>query len=55
MVAALGLLTSCDPSKDSISMPGNSDLTGEQLASGFSVEQFADEDYTTPAADGNYF
>ncbi len=55
MVAALGLLTSCDPSKDSISMPGNSDLTGEQLASGFSVEQFADEEYTTPAADGNYF
>jgi hypothetical protein len=55
MVAALGLLTSCDPSKDSISMPGNSDLTGEQLASGFSVVQYADEEYTVQAADGNYF
>ena len=55
MVAALGLLTACDPSKDSIGMPGNSDLTGEQLASGFSVVQYADEEYTTEAADGNYF
>lgn len=55
MIAALGLLTACDPSKDSISMPGNSDLTGEQLASGFSVVQYADEEYTTQAADGNYF
>lgn len=55
MVAAIGLLTSCDPSKDSFSIPGNSSLTGDQLASGFSVEQFADEEYTTPAADGNYF
>ena len=55
MVAAVGLLTACDPSKDDISMPGNSDLTGEQLASGFSVVQYADEEYTTEAADGNYF
>ncbi|MBQ7440519.1 MAG: hypothetical protein IJV52_03190 [Prevotella sp.] len=55
MVAALGLLTACDPSKDSIDMPGNSDLTGEQLASGFTVKQYADETYTTEAADGNYF
>ena len=55
MVAALGLLTACDPSKDSIGMPGNSSLTGDQLASGFSVVQYADEEYTTPAADGNYF
>jgi len=55
MVAALGLLTACDPSKDSIDMPGNSSLTKEQLTSGFSVVQYADEDYTTQAADGNYF
>ena len=55
MVAALGLLTACDPSKDDISMPGNSKLTGEQLAEGFQVVQYADEEYTTEAADGNYF
>ena len=36
-------------------MPGNSDLSGEQLASGFSVKQYSDENYTTEAADGNYF
>jgi hypothetical protein len=55
MVAALGLLTACDPSKDSISMPGDSGLTSEQLTSGFSVTQYSDETYTTEAADGNYF
>lgn len=36
-------------------MPGNSDLTAEQLASGFTVKQFSDENYTTEAPDGNYF
>ena len=55
MVAALGVLTACDPSKDSISMPGDSGLTSEQLTSGFSVKQYADETYTTESADGNYF
>ena len=55
MVAALGLLTACDPSKDSIDMPGNSDLTSDQLASGFTTKQYSDETYTTEAADGNYF
>lgn len=55
MVAALGVLTACDPSKDSISMPGDSGLTSEQLTSGFSVTQYSDETYTTVAADGNYF
>ena len=55
MVAAVGLLTACDPSKDDVSMPGNSSLTGDQLASGFTVVQYADEEYTTEAADGNYF
>ena len=55
MVAALGLLTACDPSKDSIDMPGNSDLTAEQLASGFTVKQYSDETYTTETPDGNYF
>ncbi len=55
MVATVGLLTACNPSKDDVSMPGDSGLTGEQLASGFSVVQYADETYTTEAADGNYF
>ena len=55
MVAAAGLLTACNPSKDDIGTPGDSGLTGEQLASGFSVVQYADEEYTTEAADGNYF
>ena len=36
-------------------MPGNSDLTGEQLANGFAVKQYSDETFTTEAADGNYF
>ena len=55
MVAALGLLTACDPSKDSIGMPGDSGLTGDQLGSGFTTKQYADETYTTESADGNYF
>ena len=55
MVAALGLLTACDPSKDSIGMPGDSGLTGDQLTSGFTTKQYGDETYTTEAADGNYF
>ena len=55
MVVALGLLTACDPSKDSIGMPGDSGLTGDQLTSGFTTKQYGDETYTTEAADGNYF
>ena len=55
MVAALGLLTSCDPSKDSKEIPGDSGLTGEQLTNGFTTKQYADETYTTEAPDGNYF
>ena len=55
MVVALGLLTACDPSKDSIGMPGNSSLSGDQLTSGFTTKQFSDETYTSEAADGNYF
>jgi len=55
MVAALGLLTACDPSKDSIGMPGDSGLTSDQFTSGFTVKQYSDETYTTEAADGNYF
>ena len=55
MVAAIGLLTACDPSKDSVGMPGNSSLSGDQLASGFTTKQFSDETYTSEAADGNYF
>ena len=48
-------ITACDPSKDSIDMPGASGLTSEQLANGFTVKQYSDETYTTEAADGNYF
>ena len=55
MVAALGLLTACDPSKDSIGMPGDSGLTSDQLTSGFAVKQYSDDTYTIEAADGNYF
>ena len=55
MVAALGLLTACDPSKDSIGMPGNSSLTDDQLGSGFTTKQYADDTYTSEAPDGNYF
>lgn len=54
MVAVLGLLTACDPSKDDLSMPGSS-LTADQLSGGFATTQYADEEYTTQAADGNYF
>ena len=55
MMAVVGLLTACDPSNDDISTPGNSDLTSEQLSNGFSFRQYSDENYTTEAADGNYF
>ena len=34
---------------------GNSSLTEQQLADGFTVVQYSDENYTTQAADGNYF
>lgn len=53
MMAAVGLLTACDPSKDDISMPGSS-LTEQQLSDGFSFKQY-DETYTQEKADGNYF
>ena len=49
------VVTACDPSKDDVSFPGPSGLTSEQLSQGFSVKQYADEDYTTEAPDGNYF
>ena len=52
-MAAVGLLTACDPSKDDISMPGNS-LTEQQLSDGFTFKQY-DETYTQEKADGNYF
>ena len=53
-IAALGLLTACDPSKDSITMPSD-DLTSAQLSDGFKIVQYGDEGYTTEAANGNYF
>lgn len=52
-VAALGLLTACDPSKDDLSVPGSS-LTEQQLTDGFTFKQY-DETYTQEQADGNYF
>ncbi|MGM9776993.1 MAG: hypothetical protein ACI3ZD_01460, partial [Prevotella sp.] len=53
MMAAVGLLTACDPSKDDISMPSSS-LTEQQLSDGFTFKQY-DETYTQEKADGNYF
>ena len=55
MVAAFGLLTACNPSKDDVSMPNYSGITGEQLASGLTITQYSDETYTTQSPDGNYF
>lgn len=54
MVAVLGLLTACDPSKDDLSMPTSS-LTADRLSGGFATTQYSDEECTTQAADGNYF
>ena len=53
MMAAVGLLTACDPSKDDISMPSSS-LSEQQLSDGFSFKQY-DETYTQEKEDGNYF
>jgi hypothetical protein len=53
LVAALGLLAACDPSKDDINMP-SSDLTADELSSGFTLKQY-EEDYVTESATGNYF
>ena len=53
MMAAVGLLTACDPSKDDISMPSSS-LSEQQLSDGFSFKQY-DETYTQEKEDGNYY
>ena len=53
MMAAIGLLTACDPSKDDIGIPG-SNLSEQELSDGFSFKQY-DETYTEEKADGNYF
>ncbi len=55
MFAAAGLLTACDPSMDDIKTPEGTNLSSEQLAEGFTYTQYADEEYTTPAENGNYF
>lgn len=52
---AVGLLTACDPAKDDISMPSGANATEQELSDGFSYVQYGDEEYTTEAADGNYF
>ena len=54
LIALLGLLASCDPSKDDLSAPG-ADITADQLKAGFATVQYSDENYTTQQADGNYF
>ncbi len=56
LFAAVGLLTACDPSVDSISAPASS-LTNQVVESEFSFRQCAqNEDGSyTEAADGNYF
>lgn len=55
MTAAMGLLVSCDPSKDDISMPSGSLVSEQQLSEGFTFVQYSDEAYTTKADNGNYF
>ena len=56
LCAAVGLLTACDPSVDSISAPASS-LTNQVVENEFSFRQCAqNEDGSyTEAADGNYF
>ena len=56
LFAAVGLLTACDPSVDSISAPASS-LTNQVVESEFSFRQCAqNEDGSyTEAADGNFF
>lgn len=56
LCAAVGLLTACDPSVDSISAPASS-LTNQVVENEFSFRQCAqNEDGTfTEAADGNFF
>lgn len=56
LCAAVGLLTACDPSVDSISAPAST-LTASVVESEFSFKQFAqNEDGSyTEAADGNFF
>ena len=55
MFAAAGLLTACDPAVDDISMPTGTELSADQLANGFTVVQYEDEEYTTQSEIGNYF
>ena len=50
---ALGMLTSCDPIKDSKDMDIDN-YTSANLLDGATFEQFADQACTTPAADGNW-
>ncbi len=57
LCAAVGLLTACDPSVDSISEPA-SNLTADVVNSEFSFKQYSyneDTNTYTEAADGNYF
>ncbi len=54
-MACSAIFASCDPSVDSVSMPTGSLVDEATLAQGFTYKQFADEEYTTEAADGNYF
>lgn len=55
LMACSAVLASCDPSVDSVGMPTGSLVDEATLAQGFTYKQYADETYTTEAADGNYF
>ncbi len=50
---ALGMLTSCDPIKDSKDFSID-DFSESELLSGAQFSQYADADCTTPKADGNW-
>ncbi len=57
LFAAVGLLTACDPSVDSISAPAST-LTNQLVDNEFSFEQYSfneDDGTYTKASDGNYF
>jgi hypothetical protein len=50
-ICALGLLASCDPSKDSVGVPAP--ITESELASGFTYTQM--DEYGSPSSTGNFF
>ena len=55
IAAIFGLLVSCEPIQDDISMPEGASVTEEELDEGFTYTQYEDEDLTTESSTGNYF